>query len=596
MIVYGDSEQVAWPGEVLTAIRRDLDTYVAHPGGLAAHSLLVDAFIATAELVQGAADAEMAAAGGSDVLGPAQRAGTQVLMLLARQLAASWRNSFHPAHGLPPGWQDILPALDTGLPLRLRRAEGYLHYALYPEGYLEAAARSGLGSDTCVIGLRSIGTGLAALVAAGLGTDGFFTLRPVGHPFDRHVTPAEPLARAILSAGGTYAIVDEGPGKSGSSFAGVASWLEANGVPRDRVHFFPGHAGAPGEQAGPTTRTLWRDTSRHVSGYSGAQLAGHLSHWLTGLIGPLNAPLRDLSGGGWRGSHPAPADRQMEKLKFLAAAGGRRYLVRFAGLGASGRDKLARARLLAQSGHVPEPVGLAHGFLVENWIEGHPLPATDFSRARLVDLASAYLGARARLLPADTPGASLAVLAEMAAINLGERLGPGAESAVRTSLPGLDGLQHRVRPVFTDNRLQPWEWLVDAGGRLLKTDALDHATGHDLIGPQDIAWDVAGLVAEFDLAPHEHAQLIRAVGSSGGHDVDPDLVRLLLPCYLGFQIGLWTDALGRAGGEDHHRIAALLDRHAERATRLLAAKVAGRRNDAVTPEFAAQPPHSTRIR
>ena len=62
------------------------------------------------------------------------------------------------------------------------------------------------------------------------------------------------------------------------------------------------------------------------------------------------------------------------------------------------------------------------------------------------------------------------------------------------------GLKGAVRRVETDNRLHAWEWLHTPDGRLLKTDALDHHAGHDLIGCQDITWDIAGATVELDLS------------------------------------------------------------------------------------------------
>ena len=43
------------------------------------------------------------------------------------------------------------------------------------------------GRPTWVIGLRSVGAPLAAVVAAGLGVWSAVTLRPTGHPFHREV-------------------------------------------------------------------------------------------------------------------------------------------------------------------------------------------------------------------------------------------------------------------------------------------------------------------------------------------------------------------------------------------------------------------------
>ena len=60
-------------------------------------------------------------------------------------------------------------------------------------------------------------------------------------------------------------------------------------------------------------------------------------------------------------------------------------------------------------------------------------------------------------------------------------------------------------------------------GRLLKTDALDHHAGHDLIGCQDITWDIAGATVELDLSDSERNRLCRIVAEQSGHPVNRDL-------------------------------------------------------------------------
>ena len=60
----------------------------------------------------------------------------------------------------------------------VKAMEGSSFYALYPESYWVAAKKSGLPADTRVIGIRSIGLGLAAVVAAGLGAAAPVTVRP----------------------------------------------------------------------------------------------------------------------------------------------------------------------------------------------------------------------------------------------------------------------------------------------------------------------------------------------------------------------------------------------------------------------------------
>jgi hypothetical protein len=97
------------------------------------------------------------------------------------------------------------------------------------------------------------------------------------------------------------------------------------------------------------------------------------------------------------------------------------------------------------------------------------------------------------------------------------------------------GLEAQVLRVATDNRLQPWEWLQLADGTLLKTDALDHCQSHDLVGCQDIAWDIAGAAAEFQLSDDELSALSARIRNGCGYRPSDDLVRFLLPCYLAFQ-------------------------------------------------------------
>ena len=56
-----------------------------------------------------------------------------------------------------------------------------------------------------------------------------------------------------------------------------------------------------------------------------------------------------------------------ERRKFLVKAGGKPFLAKFAGLGRIGEEKLAAARALHSENMVPEPLALAHGFLIERW-------------------------------------------------------------------------------------------------------------------------------------------------------------------------------------------------------------------------------------
>jgi len=571
MLVYGDVESLGKVSDKQAALASFLTKIGEMPAGIDRHATLVSAFISASELVQGLIDAEFHKRG-FDTCSAAHANGMELLLDLAHCVERSWRSGF--SQGVPSASAlERLFGFDADLTIRTKRAEGYEYYALYPESYLEAAACSGLGPNTRVIGIRSIGTGLSALVAAALGAPRPFTLRPVGHPFDREVkVDSSVTAELTADRQAAFAIVDEGPGLSGSSFGAVADWLEASGVPRNRIHFFPSHGGEPGPQAGQTRRERWREAARHVVPMEHLLLSStnHLSRWIEELIGPLESPLADISGGIWRTRHglnegqwPA-ANIQQERRKFLVRASGTEWLVKFVGLGETGLRKFQRAKMLSQAGFTPDVIGYRHGFLVERWYgDAKPLAPAFADRERLVERAGSYLGFRARRLQTgEHRGASLGELAHMACYNVRHALGDRVAHALERALSKAGELEDKVRRVDTDNRMHAWEWLVSQE-RILKADALDHSEAHDLIGHQDIGWDIVGATVELGLNAEEAFRLCIVVEQESGYPVHPEILSFMRPCYLAFQMGahiMAAQALGESRESDRLRRAA--DRYA----------------------------------
>jgi hypothetical protein len=580
MLVYGDGTRVEKPlrqiGRVVTALERAGDAR----SGLDRHDHLVEALIDAGEFAQGAIDAEFEAAG-RDAPSPLRDAATVLLLALAAEIRRSWAAGF-PTGPVDPAHRRRIDTL-AGMPLpaeiRCRLAEGFAFYALYPESYLEAAAALARALPLKVIGIRSIGLPLAAMVAEACGADGLVSVRPVGHPFQRTLALHPALTAELLGdRSATYLIVDEGPGLSGSSFGAVADHLEAQGIDRNRIRFFPSHGGVPGPQASAAHHERWRGAARHWVDFDALALRPRqpwhgLGVWLEELVGGRGR-LEELFAGDWRAGHGQasthwpPSCRQQERRKFRLDTGGQRFLVKFAGLGRHGRDKLARAQALHDAGFGPEPFGYRRGFMVERWVDGaRPLDPEAFDRPALLRRVAAYLGFRARRFPASADsGASLATLSDMLCVNASEALGEEAGRAFKRFAHIVDDLEPRVRRVQTDNRLHLWEWLLDRDGTLLKTDALDHCAAHDLVGCQDVAWDVAGTVIEFDLDPEEEAELQTRVGQEAGRPVDTDLLRFLAPCYAAFQLGAWSMARATDGDPDE---AVRLDREVSRYARHL---------------------------
>ncbi len=557
MLVYGDLEIREDPRRRIARLRCCLADGAPAAPGPERHGALVAMFIEAAELAQGLADWEFHASGMDDRT-PVQDAAMAVVMELAAGVAASWKSAGRSADSPDPS--HTLDALDrlSALPLPeavgMRRAEGYAFYSLYPEAYLEAAAHlpPRFAGSPVVIGLRSIGTGLAAMAAVALKAQMPVTLRPVGHPFRRELRVSERLRAALLAdPEAAYVIVDEGPGLSGSSFGAVADWLEAQGVAADRIAFMPGHCGDLGPQSSERHQRRWAEAVRPVVGFDdlfrwAERPFPPLERWFVDSLGPPVAPLEDLSGGGWRRLYGRcnglPANPQQERRKFLLRTAKGSWLLKFAGLGGAGEQALERARALHAAGFTAEPSALRHGVLAERWLED-ACPLTEVTPDAVERLAC-YLAFRAERFPAPSgSGAALAELLTMARTNIGEALGNDAVKALDGwTADQLAELEAGQRRVVTDNRLHRWEWLRLPDGRLMKCDALDHAAAHDLIGCQDIAWDVAGGIVEFDLSDALAEALCHMVEAVV--PLDRRLLAFCIPCYIAFQIGYWTFAAG----------------------------------------------------
>lgn len=519
MLVYGDHVHERDTRAALAELAATLDED---------HDVLVTAFIAAGELAQGIGDAEHAQRG-VDARSPANDAAMALLVALARAIDGSWSGQ-RPDLEAARARLAELAAIALPESVRTKRAEGHAFYAVYPEAYLAAARRAPTAPEH-VIGIRSIGCGLAALVAAATGAPLPATVRPHGDPF-RRVLDVGPdlLAEWLRDPRATFAIVDEGPGLSGSSFGAVADLLEDHGVAPERLLYFPSHTGPLGPAAASRHRDRWQHARRFVVGPH-ELLRGRLESWIEDLVGPLVEPLVELSAGEWRRIRYArrsewpPSFVQQERLKFLARTGRGAWLARFVGLGGAGQRALDLARATSAAGFTPEIAGLRHGFLIERWIDdARPLRPRALGHERLLAHLARYLALRATR--AGTAGASCSELIAMVRRNV--TLGVGDDLADRIAAR-LEPIA--MQPVQIDGKLHAWEWLVQSDGTLVKTDAYDHHAAHDLIGCQDIAWDVVGAAVELGLSDAEEQWLAGEVGA------DRARLAFLRPCYLAFQLG-----------------------------------------------------------
>jgi hypothetical protein len=552
---FADRERELDPRDEAAELARLAREVAGAPAGPERHGAVGALLVRTGALAQGIADAERED-GDADRAGPGERAAMAATVGLARALWGSWRAGGRTRPPRPDALDRLARARLLPESVRIRQAEGFAQYAVYPETYA-AAAEALAGARPTVIGVRSIGTVLAAMASAGAGAGVPVTIRPVGHPFRREVRLAPALAARLGRRAGPFAIADEGPGLSGSSFAAVAEALAAlDGASDDAIHLLPSHAGPPGPEGDARTRARFARHPRHLVPFEALFLGDGplaLGRLAEDALGEAECPAEDLSAGAWRGrvfQDPAawpPSGGWRERRKYLLRAGGARWLARFVGLGTPGERALERARALAGARLVPAPAALRHGFLFERFERAVPLPLAAVPRPRLLAAVRRHLAFVAARFPARAgEGAPPRALAEMLLANARAALGPGVDEDVLRLARAVPALEREARPVAVDGKLQRWEWLLLPSGELLKADALDHHADHALVGCQDALWDVAGAAVELGLGAGEAEALARAVREASP-GAPPSALPFYRAAYAAFELGRWVLAAGDPG-------------------------------------------------
>lgn len=470
---------------------------------------------------------------------------------------------------------DALGAHPLPHAIDVRPPEGFVHYALDPAGYAWAAARyratvgAGSARRAVVVGVRSIGTTLSAVVASVVDSPRSVTVRPRGVVGERRVV-AEASLHALLTEwledGGDVLVVDEGPGVTGETFEAVARWLRGLGVGPQRLVLFPSRGW--GMPLAPPERAAWFAETRKFTPPPEDPRPSRIADRLGFAIA------EDLSAGRWRevvaGAADAPACVVHERRKYrVVAPDGTRHLMRYVGLGAWGEAAADRAERLAAAGAGPEVLHREGGFLVRRWMDGAPLGAQAGREAVVVDGVADYLAARARLL---RTGAAVDVeaVASMLVANTEEAFGPSV-SGLAEAVRRIEALPAR-EAVVVDARVQRWEWLRTPEG-VRKADTLDHGDGLRLPGPTDAAWDLAGVVIELGLDDAALSRLVERYAVATGEAVPAlhEAVEAYRAPYAAYWLGDATLS-SREATTDADRVR--LQAEAERYRRALAVSLA----------------------
>jgi hypothetical protein len=564
MIIYRDQRIQADPRRLLSTLRTTANRFTG--ASSPSHDVTVEALIAAGTLEAAVADSIFT---DSDGINPVTMSLRRASIAMGHVFWHSWQERSHDAQVWWTRLAGILNRLDLhSLPATVVTTvpEGYAHYAVYPEMYLEAAkqCRAALGNIHAIcLGIRSIGTSLSAVVAAALAELGCrvesFTLRPRGHPFSRRPVLRREL-EAVFQARprAHFLVIDEGPGISGSSLAGTAAMLRALGIADDHIILFPSWQTDGSGLRSAMAREHWFRHRQFSVTFEDLWLrSGRLSREVTGR-------LRDFSAGAWRhqlfdrpGRYPA-VQPQHERRKYLLqpfepSASGEPKLLSFVGLGEYPKEKIRRAERLAAAGFGPKPEGVVHGFMVRPFVRGSPVSAGQ-SDPDFLDSVAAYLAHLYREESTD-PTVSDSNLREMTRVNLVEGLGEHWLPSLEARLPREGWLE---RPAALDGRMLPHEWIWNDAG-YVKTDIIDHHDDHFFPGCQDIAWDVAAACLELGLGAGARRYLVQRYRSlSRDRTIAARLPHHALS-YLAFRLGyasLASSVLGEAADGDRFAAAA----------------------------------------
>jgi adenine/guanine phosphoribosyltransferase-like PRPP-binding protein len=433
------------------------------------------------------------------------------------------------------GLADAARAVPVREQLNISTPEGFAYYALHPLAYAHVLDRIPLSTNCLmVVGIRTIGTTLSAVTAAAARLRGMqvrrVTVRPSGHPYNRRSEfSADQLAviADAVSSGATFAIVDEGPGLSGSSFLSVAEALERAGAPRERIILIGSHEPNVDALCAQDAALRWQ-RFRYVA------VAGESPRPVLAMSFIGAGQWRDRvfgSESGWPASWTS-----FERLKYLAPGerGGEPRLFKFAGFGHYGDPVFEREESVAKAGLGPQPRRESDGFVSYPWNEGRPMSSSDVSRGVLARLAE-YCAFRLRAFPV-TPS-DLSALQQMAEHNLHE---------LRFDLPVQLRVEHAV---IADGRMQPHEWLLTGDRRLLKTDSGSHGDDHFFPGPTDIAWDLAGAIVEWRLDEQEAKAFLDLYFRASGDNAH-DRIGSFITAYAVFRCAYCMMAANAMQGSD----------------------------------------------
>jgi len=518
MLVFRSAQQSLWGERLRNDLLQELRAAPSLEGE-ALRNLLVSTLLRAGELECGLADVDS----------PSASAAASITDLMAQALLDPALSAIfiEKARGL----LEPLPCSET---LDISLPEGFCYYGVHPMDYAELTRSAVVGkSPVAVVGIRSIGTTLSAVVKAaadklqfgGVPTERI-TVRPQGHEYERTLAFSERESAWVdrhRARGAVFLVVDEGPGLSGSSLLSVGEALVAQGVSAGNIRFMCSHEADPERLVAANAAERWRKFEVLFTPPSKRTPAKARKPW---------------GGDAWREdvfSHPEyestlyadPRDwpaiwSEMSAARLLSSD--RTLLFKYEGLGRYGQACRARAALTGEAGFGPSASDAGDGFTQYPIIPGWLLSSADLSEGVLERMANylAFRGEMFRAAPAPTRP-----LEAMTQFNCKQLTGKSIENFYLEV----------ERPVIADGRMMPHEWLcLHSEAKLLKLDNAAHGDNHFFPGPVDIAWDLAGAIVEWDLQADAAAYFLGCYQSASGDNARRRLSHYLV-AYCAFHGG-----------------------------------------------------------
>jgi hypothetical protein len=451
--------------------------------------------------------------------------------------------------------REILGSLEVPERIDVSPPEGFTYYALHPTDFIGVLGKVPREPRACaVVGIRSIGTTLSAMVLGALLAEGRpatrITVRPTGHPYSRKTDfSALQLAWVEQNFNAHFLVVDEGPGRSGSTFLSVAEALRRAGVPRENITLVGSREPDIKSLCADDAIRRWRQFRFIATSPSVNRRFERCTY---------------IGSGDWR-KFLLPPDTtwpeswtQMERLKFVSPDG--KHLYKFEGMGPFGVKSRIRAFQLADAGFGPSVCEAEDGFLSYSLVQGRRLQPED-ADSRVLDQIAQYCAFRFSEFPC-TASSGTPQLRQMLEFNIRQEFGITLSFREDDFCDG--------RQVITDGSMQPHEWIAGRSGRIIKVDGVDHGDNHFFPGPCDIAWDLAGASVEWKMSSAATKYMLDRFRIVSGLDVSSrfDLYRL---AYLVFRLGFCKMGISTVvGSPEETRLRKAYDTYRTQAHALLA--------------------------